>query len=152
MSIGENDIRDIAEQHRLETGGVIIALRAVQDAFRCVPESADRIIADVYNLSRAEVRGIISFYADFTREPMAKTVIRLCVAEACQAAGSRKLQASLTKRVQDISGAEGCPDIEPIYCLGLCSAAPAAMVGEKLIGRADADRIVSGLAPISKEA
>ena len=37
--------------------------------------------------------------------------------------------------------ADGRGTVEAVYCLGLCACAPAAMIGDRLIGRADAARI-----------
>ena len=141
MNVDQSDIRTLAENHFGATGGVLSALRSIQTAFRCVPFDADAIIADVFNLSRAEVRGIVSFYSDFSREPQAKTVIRVCAAEACQAMGARSLlrQLELKEGLGPVS-----PDdiqVEKVYCLGLCSVAPATMVNGELIGRADKARI-----------
>ena len=140
MIVDKEQIRDIAVQYLGATGGVVSALRAIQQELRCVPEEADAIVADVFNLSRAEIRGVVSFYADFSREPKARTVIRLCAAEACQAVGARALQRDIEGKV-----ASGEVAVEPVYCLGLCSAAPAALVGDRLVGRADISRITVAL-------
>lgn len=149
MSVDVNYIRELAAPHFNETGGVITALRSIQAAFRCIPEEADETVADVFNISRAELRGIVSFYTDFTRRPKARIVIRLCAAEACQAAGGRQLQSdieALTSETPQMSALPRDIEVEPVYCLGLCSAAPAAMVGNQLVGRADAERIKACLA------
>jgi formate dehydrogenase subunit gamma len=113
------------------------ALHAIQAALGAVPAEADAIIADIFNLSRAEIRGIVSFYSDFSRDKKAETVVRICAAEACQAMGARSLLLDLENSTE----ASTHVAVEKVYCLGLCSAAPAAMIGDKLIGRADAQQI-----------
>ena len=104
------DFIGVAEPYLNQTGGVISALRAIQDQFGCVPESADKDVAEVFNISRAEVRGIVSFYADLTREPKAGALIRVCAAEACQAAGGRALRRDLEALVDGSEFAVGAPD------------------------------------------
>jgi hypothetical protein len=48
-------------------------------------------VAQALNLSRAEVHGVVTFYHDFRREPPGRHVLKLCRAEACQAAGGDSL-------------------------------------------------------------
>lgn len=148
METGNDDIRTIAAPFVSEVGGLISALRAVQSAEGCIPKSADEVLADIFNLTRAEVRGVISFYTDFTRTPKGETTVRICAAEACQAAGGRALAAAAEKLCGVKMGetsASGDVSLEPVYCLGLCSAAPAAMVGEKLVARASEEHLAQAM-------
>ncbi|MEM9617000.1 MAG: NAD(P)H-dependent oxidoreductase subunit E [Pseudomonadota bacterium] len=144
MDATETKLTAIMEPWVDKTGGLITALRSAQEKFGYLPAQAEAIAAEAFNLTRAEVKGVISFYADFHREPKGRTVVRLCAAEACQAAGGRALQTAVEKRfalkVGETSASRDLT-LEPVYCLGLCSCAPAAMVGERLVGRADAGRI-----------
>src|SRR5262249_32819204 len=79
--------------HRDREGPLLPTLHAVQQAFGCVPEAAVRMIAEALNLSRAEVHGVVTFYHDFKAEPSGRRVLKLCRAEACQAAGGEALAA-----------------------------------------------------------
>ena len=135
------------------TGGLISALRAVQDTHGFLPAETDAAAAQAFNLTRAEVKGVISFYADFHRAPKGETVVRICAAEACQAVGGR----ALTRAVEQTfalkmgeTSASGDVTLEPVYCLGLCSCAPAAMVGDKLVVRANAEKVVSAVTRAAK--
>src|SRR5258707_1388666 len=82
----------IAEHAHLE-GATLVILHALQEAFGYVPEPAIPMIADALNLSRAEIHGVFTFYHDFRHEPAGKRVLKLCRAEACQAAGGDALAA-----------------------------------------------------------
>lgn len=126
-----------------EIGGPVTALRAIQERNGWIDREAVEVVADVFNLSRAEVRGLVAFYADFRTQPPADHIVRICQAEACQAAGSRALTATLEERLGTTVG-HATPDrsveLDPVYCLGLCARAPALMVDDELV--ADADRAV----------
>jgi len=74
-------------------GGTLVILHALQEAFGYVPEPAIPMIASALNLSRAEVHGVFTFYHDFRHEPAGRHVLKLCRAEACQAAGGDALAA-----------------------------------------------------------
>lgn len=126
------------------TGGLLTALRAVQARLGSLPPETEEACAAAFNLSRAEVKGVISFYSDFSREPKGRTVVRLCAAEACQAQGCRDLEREIERRFALKSGRTSASrdlTLERVYCLGLCSAGPAAMVDDKLLAKATPDRI-----------
>lgn len=146
-----DQISAIAAEHARQPGGLLPALHAIQARFGHVPEAATTILAGAFNLSRAEVHGVISFYHDFRRSPPGRHVVKLCRAEACQSMGARRLEAH-AKRAAGIelggTTADGALTLEAVYCLGACAAAPAIMVDGEPVGRVDAaafDRIVAGL-------
>ena len=133
----------IAEHTHLE-GATLVILHALQEAFGYVPEPAIPMIAHALNLSRAEVHGVFTFYHDFRHEPAGKRVLKLCRAEACQAAGGDALAARAEARLGIALGnttADHRVTLEPIYCLGLCATAPSAMLDGRLVGRLDEARI-----------
>ncbi|MEH2474800.1 formate dehydrogenase subunit gamma [Nitrobacteraceae bacterium AZCC 2161] len=125
-------------------GGTIVILHALQEAFGYVPEAAIPMIAQARNLSRAEVHGVFTFYHDFRHEPAGRHVLKLCRAEACQAAGGDALAARAEAKLGVAMG-KTTPDqrvtLEPIYCLGLCATAPSAILDGRLVGRLDEKRI-----------
>ena len=129
-------IADICEQHRDREGPLLPILHAVQAEFGCVDAVAEAVIAEALNLSRAEVHGVVSFYHDFRAEPDTRPEVQLCRAEACQARGVDAL----------VAAAEGAAGsrvrIKTVYCLGLCSAGPAARVGDTLYARLDEAALV----------
>ena len=133
----------IAEHTHLE-GATLVILHALQEAFGYVPEPAIPMIASALNLSRAEVHGVFTFYHDFRHKPAGRHVLKLCRAEACQAAGGDALTARAEAKL-GIAIGNTTPDervtLEPIYCLGLCATAPSAMLDGRLIGRLDEARL-----------
>lgn len=126
--------RIVAVHHGRE-GPLLPILHDVQAALGHVSEDAIRIIADALNLSRAEVHGVVSFYHDFTAAPDPRPVVRLCRAEACQARGVEALVAALP--------AQDKVRIEPVYCLGLCSVGPNALVDRQPHARLDAAKLAA---------
>jgi formate dehydrogenase subunit gamma len=135
---------EIIAQHKHLEGPTLVILHALQEAFGYVPEPAIPMIAAALNLSRAEVHGVFTFYHDFRHEPAGKHVLKLCRAEACQAAGGDALAARAEAKL-GISLGNTTPNervtLEPIYCLGLCATAPSAMLDGRLIGRLDEARL-----------
>src|SRR6204780_798784 len=133
----------IAEHTHLE-GATLVILHALQEAFGYVPEPAVPMIASALNLSRAEVHGVFTFYHDFRHQPAGRHVLKLCRAEACQAAGGDALAARAEAKLGISLGhitTDERDTLEPIYWLGLCATAPSAMLDGRLIGRLDAARL-----------
>lgn len=135
---------EIIAAHKHHDGPTLIILHALQEAFGHVPEPAVPMIAEALNLSRAEVHGVVTFYHDFRREPAGRHVLKLCRAEACQAAGGDVLAERAEARLGIALGdttQDGQVTLEPVYCLGLCATAPSAMLNGRVVGRLDADRL-----------
>ncbi len=127
-----SDITAIVARHAGREGALLPILHDVEAAHGHVSEASVRAIAAALNLSRAEVHGVVSFYHDFHDRPDPRPVIKLCRAEACQARGVEAL----------VAGAEAIAGqrvrIASVYCLGLCSVGPAAMLEGSVYARLDA--------------
>lgn len=113
-------------------------LHRVQHSFGHVSPAAIRYAAHAFNLSRAEVHGVVTFYGDFRETPVGRTVVQLCQAEACQAVGCR----SLAAHAEHVLGvglghttADGRIHLESVYCLGNCALGPAVRIGDAVHGR-----------------
>ena len=138
------EIRRLAEARASEPGALLPILHAIQDRLGYVPESGVPIIADVLNLSRAEVHGVLTFYHFFRTKPPGKQTLYVCRAEACQAMGSRDLESyARTKLGVEFheTTADGRFSLEPVYCLGNCACSPAVMVDETVYGRVTPQRL-----------
>ena len=126
---------EIIGQHAGKAGPLLPILHDVQAQFGCVDEDAVRHVAAALNLTRAEVHGVVSFYHDFRAQSAPLPIVKLCRAEACQARGSDALAAAMA------DPARGKCQIEAVYCLGLCSAGPSAMIGNEVYARLDSQRL-----------
>jgi formate dehydrogenase subunit gamma len=125
-------------------GPLMPMLHAVQETFGYVPEAIVPMLAETLNVSRAEVHGVVTFYHDFRHEPAGRRVLKLCRAEACQAAGGDALAEHAEHKLGCHLGettADGRVTIEPIYCLGLCATAPSAMLDGRIVGRLNERRL-----------
>ncbi len=126
----------IITEHSGREGPLLPILHDVQALFGCIDAAAEAQIAQVLNLSRAEVHGVVSFYHDFTAEADPRAVVQICRAEACKARGVEALigaaEAAAGTRVR----------LSTVYCLGLCSVGPNARMGSDLHARLDEAALV----------
>lgn len=134
----EAEAREIIRRHDGREGSMLPILHDLQAVFGCVPPAAVRLVADVLNLTRAEVHGVVSFYHDFREQPAGRHVLKLCRAEACQSMDGEQLARELLDRL-GLEWGDTTPDgrltVEATYCLGLCACAPSAMLDGEPVAR-----------------
>lgn len=155
MLVSEQDgaassrISEIIAQHQGLEGPLLPIFHAIQSEFGFIPDSALPLIAQALTLSKAEVYGVLTFYHDFRTHPHGQHVVKLCRAEACQSMGADRVHAHAKTRLGldwHETSADGRVTLEPVFCLGLCACAPAAMVDGRVLGRVDeaaVDRIAA---------
>ena len=77
-------VESIAHALKDKPGALMPILRRIQDELGWVPRDSVQVIAEILNLTRAEVHGVLSFYHDFRHElPM-----RMICSVAFQPAGA----------------------------------------------------------------
>lgn len=143
----EERARAAIAPHVSEPGGLLPALHALQAAFGFVPKPSIVLLAHEFNLSRAEVFGVASFYHDFRLEgPAGRHVLKLCRAEACQAVGAERVADAAKAQLKlgwGETAADGAWTLQPVYCLGLCASGPSAMLDGEPVGRLDEARLAA---------
>lgn len=148
--LDDAEISALIQQNMHLEGPLLPILHDVQAAFGFIPDAARAPIADALNITQADLHGVISFYHDFRRIPAGKRVVKICRAEACQAMGANEMSDKFLKLL-GLNWGGTSPDntitVEPVYCLGLCACAPAAMIDGKVRGRVTAEALVAEVAP-----
>jgi formate dehydrogenase subunit gamma len=116
-------------------GALLPILHEIQHSLGFVPPETVPVIADVLNLSRAEVHGVVSYYHHFRSTAPGRHVVQICRAEACQSMNGDALASYAEKRLgcsYHETTADGQFSLEAVYCLGLCAQSPAIMIGDQL--------------------
>jgi formate dehydrogenase subunit gamma len=131
-------VRRLAEQHADERGPLMVVLHAVQSELGHIGRSDVEAIADVLNLSIADVHGVVSFYKDFRTESSAEHTVHLCRAEACQSVGAETLYADARR---EFAG-RGDVEVDEVFCLGNWALGPSGMIDGRLHGRLSPERLL----------
>lgn len=131
---------ELVRRHFSPGASLIAVLHAIQDEAGYVPPDIVAPLARVFNLSRAEVHGVLTYYHHFRTHPPAAVTVALCRAEACRSMGTEAL-------AQHIEGRTGCRfdaahgtdaghggeiGLESVYCLGQCALSPSMTINGKL--------------------
>jgi NADH:ubiquinone oxidoreductase subunit F (NADH-binding)/NADH:ubiquinone oxidoreductase subunit E len=88
-----------------------------------------------FSLTRAELRGVATYYSLFSLKPRGKNVIRICRSPICRMMGSTDLLDVIRQELGVEIGettSEGLFTLEETQCIGQCAGAPAVMVNEQI--------------------
>lgn len=135
--------KNVIERFSALEGPLLPILHGLQEEFGFVPAETLPVVAEALNISRAEVHGVATFYHDYRSQPAGRHVLKLCRAEACQSMGAERIAAQIQAALGLGFGETARDDsvtLEPVYCLGLCATAPAAMLDGRVIGRLTPER------------
>jgi len=115
-------------------------LHDVQDQHGWLPREELEALARKHGVTPAHVYGVASFYERFHLEPRGDTIVRVCHGTACHVMGADRITEALGEELDVEDG--GTTDdkkftLEGVACLGCCSLAPVATVGERTHGRLD---------------
>jgi len=138
-------LQEILAVHHGRAGALLPVLHDVQAAFGCIPHDAVPVIARGLNLSRAEVHGVVTFYHDFRETRAGTRHVKICRGEACQAMGADAMAARVLQHFGlqwNGTTADGAVTVSPVFCLGLCSVAPAVQLGDALHARMSAEAVI----------
>jgi formate dehydrogenase subunit gamma len=131
-------VRAMATQRLTDRGPLMPVLHDVMEELGQVTRDDVETIADVLNLSVAEVHGVVSFYHDFRTVPPAAHTVALCRGEACQSVGAEELYDGTRARVGSL-GAD--VEVTEVFCLGNCVLGPSGTLDGRLHGRLSAERL-----------
>ncbi len=109
------------------------ALHMVHSHFRCVPYQAMKEIAEILEISPAEVADTMSFYGFFPQAPLGDVRVWICRSISCMLRGGDELLEHACKQLKIEPGqtsADGKLTVEFAECLGVCDHAPAALADD----------------------
>ena len=128
------------------------ALHVVNDRLRHVPRQAVVEIAELLELTPADVQDTLSFYGFFKQDqPHGRTRAWVCRSISCHLRGADELLDHICQRTGLQPGQttdDGKLTIEFAECLGACEFAPCMLAGDSLHGNLttdDADKFLDSL-------
>ncbi len=136
----EEIIKNLADNSR---SLLIPTLQKIQNAYRYLPAPAMELLAEFFNITRAEIYGVISFYPVLLISEPGKYIIKLCYGTACFVKGAPIIGDKIHDRYHIRPGeTDGAKlfTLQTASCLGNCGAAPMAIVGEDTYGNIDPEK------------
>jgi len=139
-SLSNNARQTIAEhlpRYPSKQAVTLPALHVVQEECGCVSRKAMQEIAELLDLSPAQVLDTASFYGFFRTDenPLGQKRIWVCRSISCMLRGGEELLANLCEKYGIAPGettADGKLTIELAECLGACDGAPCVLLEDEL--------------------
>ena len=120
-----------------ETPNVIGTMLAMQDRFGYLPKSGMKQVAEKLSLSPASVFSVATFYNQFRFIPPGKHPIKVCMGTACHIKQGQLVLDHFERKL-GIGEGEVSEDreysLDRVACVGCCTLAPVALVGDEVIG------------------
>jgi NADH-quinone oxidoreductase subunit E len=114
-------------------------LHNVQNKFGYLPEAELERIALEYNMPRAELYGVITFYSRFYLQPVPKYVVRVCKSVSCSINEASKVLEALNNYLEL---GDGLFMLETVECLGQCGHGPVMTVNDKVYGNLTPEKAI----------
>jgi NADH:ubiquinone oxidoreductase subunit F (NADH-binding)/NADH:ubiquinone oxidoreductase subunit E/Pyruvate/2-oxoacid:ferredoxin oxidoreductase delta subunit len=132
------DVERIVERLGTSRDRLIPLLRAVQDEYGFLPEEALLRLADLTELTPADISGVATFYTLFRHRPAGCHTIGVCVGTACHVKGAEAVYREFLRELKIPPGDDTDPDrqftVEKVACLGCCTLAPAVQIEDAVYG------------------
>ena len=149
----ENTIlaREIISRYPRPKSAMIPLLHLAQEQDGYVAPDAMEHIAELLDVTAAEVLGTCSFYEMFKREPVGDYLVNVCTNISCLLLGGEELLHHLEERLGIRSGsttADGAFTIEDVECIAACTEAPCLQVNYRYFYKVtndDADALIDDL-------
>ncbi len=141
---------EILGRYPRKKSALIPLLHLAQEQHGWVTDDAMTHIAELVEVTPAEVLGTCSFYEMFKRSPVGKFRINICHGISCHLLGAEELleHAEHTLGVRPGSVTEDQISFEGVECIAACTEAPCLQVNYRYMNKVDADgfdALVSGL-------
>ena len=118
-------------------------LHEIQSTYGYIPETEIKELAEKYQLPRANIYGVISFYSMFYIEPTGKYIIRICDSISCHLNQSESVLKAV-KSYLNLESHQTTKDkkftLEVVECLGHCGEGPVMMVNNKIYTKIDGNK------------
>jgi NADH-quinone oxidoreductase subunit E len=135
---------DIIARYPVKKSALIPLLHLAQEQDGHVTDDAMRHIAELVDVTPAEVLGTCSFYEMFKREPVGDYVVNVCTNISCMLLGGEELLHHLEHRL-GIKAGDTTPDgkftLEDVECIAACTEAPCLQVNYRYFPRISNDEV-----------
>ncbi|MGH9210155.1 MAG: NADH-quinone oxidoreductase subunit NuoE [Acidimicrobiales bacterium] len=139
-----NIAREIVERYPLPRSALVPLLHLAQEQDGYVSTDAMEHIAELLDLTPAEVLGTCSFYEMFKREPVGEYVVNVCTNISCMLCGGEELLKHLEERLGVTAGsttADGKFTLEDVECIAACTEAPCLQINYRYFHKVSTEQV-----------
>ena len=137
-------IQDLAETNRYQATHLLHILREVQSHYHYIPEAAIEQIAELLNISRTQIIGVVEFYSFFHLTPRGQYDLLISDSITDHMLGKQSLIVYLSEKLNVAVGKvrrDGVVSLDNTSCTGMCDQGPAGLVNGYALTRLDRPKI-----------
>lgn len=130
---------------------LIAVLQKAQDMYGYLPEEAMELISEIMRIPVARIYGVVTFYAQFRREPRGLHVVEICNGTACHVKGADRIIDELVSVLGIRPGQttdDGRFTLLQVNCVGACGIAPAMVLDGKVYGHMTSAKVRELVEPL----
>jgi NADH-quinone oxidoreductase subunit E len=140
----QKSITEVVARYPSKQAALLPVLHLAQQEFGYVSASTEQSVAELLEITPAQVHEVVTFYTMYNRKQIGKYHIQICSNLSCMLQGSGPLIDYLSQKL-GIQPGETTADqkftLSLVQCLGACEIAPCMMVNFDYHGHLDADKI-----------
>lgn len=133
----------ILAPYRGEKGALIPVLQKVQGELGYLPEEAVPEIARFLGLSKSEIFGVATFYAQFRFTRPGEHTAKVCLGTSCYVRGGARIMETVQRKL-GVKPGETTKDykfsLERVACFGCCALSPIIVVDDTVYSRMTPER------------
>ncbi len=130
-----SEIQEIITKIGTERDLLLPVMQEVVNRNNYLSESAMRDIAEVFDMSAAEVYGVATFYSFIDVSRLGRNIIRICKTISCDLKGKTEIIHAIENHLR-IKLGETTPDQKFTFlqtnCIGWCHNSPAMIINDKV--------------------
>lgn len=135
---------ELVARYPLRRSALLPLLYLVQAEQGHVSREGMQEVAEILDLTTAEVEAVATFYTMFKKAPAGRWLVSVCTNVSCALAGGRELYDRAVEELGE-GAREVTPDglftVEEVECLGACDQAPVVQVNYCSYARVDPERL-----------
>ncbi len=133
------ELAEVLSPYKGQKGATIPVLQIAQQEIGYLPEDTISEIAEFLGMTKSEVYGVATFYAQFRFERQGEHTIKCCQGTACYVQGGKRILNAVLDELK-LSPDKSTTDdykfsVEKVACFGSCALAPVMVVDKTVYAR-----------------
>lgn len=144
MDFDLNLIESIIDRNKAEGNSLIAILQDIQAEYRYLTRDVLLLVCERSGIPLSQAYSVSTFYNAFSLVPRGKYKISVCLGTACHVKGAGAIVGKIERELKVKCGSTTEDmqfTLEGVRCLGCCSLAPVARIGEETHGRLAQNKI-----------
>lgn len=137
-------VKAIIEKHGNDSGMLIGILQDVQAVAHYLPRINLEHVADILDISIAQVYHVATFFRAFSLTPRGEHTVHVCMGTACHVRGSQLILDELERKLE-IKAGETTKNLkftlERVNCVGACAMGPVIKIDDDYHGQVKTARL-----------